>query len=536
MDRSFLLPSRTHPTISELGETLFRDLVLQDEQLEAQIVNGILYLFAAERRYNGADRQQQLLKASIEMVHKLHVYSKMFEPRFLEASKTFYDAMAKDLVAKDDLATYVSTCDSFRIDELARCGYFDLDSRTKRDLVVIMDDSLVKEQVDVLTKLLDFAKLLDVNDIDTLDKLFTLLQRVDCHVKLRNAWETYIKSSGTSIVLDDERDGEMVVRLLELKTKLDEIWRTAFHKHEELGHVLRESFASFINERKKESRGGSSSKPGEMIAKHVDLLLRGGSKAIPATLIPSTAPGKRLPSALSSIGSGRNFGEEEDDVDMVGNDEDAELNQQLDAVLDLFRFIEGKDVFEAFYKKDLARRLLMARSASADAERTMLARLKNECGSGFTHNLEQMFKDVDLARDEMASYKAMRVQRGHSEPSRLDLNVNVLSEAAWPTYPNIPVTVPDDISRAIADYEDHYKKKHTGRRLTWKHSLAHCVLRAHFPKGNKELGVSSFQAIVLLLFNNLSEGEFLSYAQIQSATGLSKYPPFSSPKSSQPPY
>jgi cullin-4 len=33
-------------------------------------------------------------------------------------------------------------------------------------------------------------------------------------------------------------------------------------------------------------------------------------------------------------------------------------------------------VFEAFYKKDLARRLLMGRSASADAERSMLSRLK----------------------------------------------------------------------------------------------------------------------------------------------------------------
>jgi hypothetical protein len=42
----------------------------------------------------------------------------------------------------------------------------------------------------------------------------------------------------------------------------------------------------------------------------------------------------------------------------------------------LFRFIHGKDVFEAFYKKDLAKRLLVGKSASVDAEKSMLSKLK----------------------------------------------------------------------------------------------------------------------------------------------------------------
>ena len=36
----------------------------------------------------------------------------------------------------------------------------------------------------------------------------------------------------------------------------------------------------------------------------------------------------------------------------------------------------GKDVFEAFYKKDLAKRLLVGKSASVDAERSFLSKLK----------------------------------------------------------------------------------------------------------------------------------------------------------------
>ena len=48
----------------------------------------------------------------------------------------------------------------------------------------------------------------------------------------------------------------------------------------------------------------------------------------------------------------------------------------MDRVLILFRYIQGKDVFEAFYKRDLAKRLLLNKSASFDAEKSMLSKLK----------------------------------------------------------------------------------------------------------------------------------------------------------------
>jgi cullin-4 len=65
----------------------------------------------------------------------------------------------------------------------------------------------------------------------------------------------------------------------------------------------------------------------------------------------------------------------------------------------IFRFIQGKDVFEAFYKKRLAKRLLLGKCASEEAEKAMIAKLKQECGSAFTIKLEGMFKDMDLSDD-----------------------------------------------------------------------------------------------------------------------------------------
>lgn len=69
----------------------------------------------------------------------------------------------------------------------------------------------------------------------------------------------------------------------------------------------------------------------------------------------------------------------------------------LDKAMMLFRYLEEKDVFERYYKQHLAKRLLLNKSASDDAEKNMISRLKTECGCQFTCKLEGMFKDISVS-------------------------------------------------------------------------------------------------------------------------------------------
>jgi cullin 3 len=84
-------------------------------------------------------------------------------------------------------------------------------------------------------------------------------------------------------------------------------------------------------------------------------------------------------------------------------------DQEVEAVLEksiiVFRFLTEKDVFERYYKTHLAKRLLLGRSVSDDAERGMLAKLKIECGYQFTQKLEGMFYDMKISNDTMQAYK-----------------------------------------------------------------------------------------------------------------------------------
>ena len=196
-----------------------------------------------------------------------------------------------------------------------------------------------------------------------------------------------------------------------------------------------------------------------------------------------------------------------------------ELEALLDAVLLLFRFLSGKDVFEAFYKKDLAKRLLLHRSASTDAEKSMLAKLKGECGAQFTSKMEGMFRDMDLSRDVTTAF---RDACGAGAPSGVETSVSVLTAGFWPSYPADDVALPPELDTLQTQFTDFYLSKHGGRKLAWRHALGSCVLRARFAScGVREVAVSVFQTAVLMLFNDVpTAGGSLAFGDIKAATRL----------------
>lgn len=64
---------------------------------------------------------------------------------------------------------------------------------------------------------------------------------------------------------------------------------------------------------------------------------------------------------------------------------------------------------------------------SDDGERTVLVKLKTECGYQFTSKLESMFTDIKTSRDMMQEYKAHVQEHGQAaQASEVDLAVQVL--------------------------------------------------------------------------------------------------------------
>jgi cullin-4 len=508
LDRSFLLNAKDLNQLEDLGIKQFRHALFtktkgsDGQAFGVKVVAGMCDLVGFDREGQDDLFDADLLRESILMLHIFGTYTKSFEPVFQNRSNEYLKEFASRMTSSS-MRDYITSCENLLARETTRCEKYNFDSTTKRSLLDAAHSIIVEQQSDILLDPAGLARIIDDNSMSSLKALYQLLTLSNIQDKLKAPFENYIKTIGSSIISDRQKVDEMVIRLLELKRSLDLIIRDSFKKDESFSYSLREAFGNFINDRKNTAVwGGNTSKVGEMIAKYMDLLLRQGLKGVPQSLA-ADAKDREASEKQGESSTG---------------DQDAELDWQLEQALELFRFIEGKDVFEAFYKKDLARRLLMARSASQDAERNMLAKLKVECGHSFTYNLEQMFKDQALVTEEMKSYNEWLPSSG--KPS-LSLSVSVLSAAAWPTYPDVEVTVPIEVARQIERFDKYYKLRHTGRRLTWKHSLAHSVITARFSKGPpKEISVSAFQAIVLLLFNDIDPGEGLSYSSIKATTRL----------------
>ncbi|XP_063395536.1 cullin-4A [Cydia fagiglandana] len=464
LDRTYVLQNPSIHSIWDMGLDLFRHHIAMNTLIQTRTVDGLLLLIERERGGDAVDIS--LLKSLLRMLSDLQIYQDAFEHKFLQATERLYAAEGQRLVRELAVPSYLAHVEKRLREENERLLHY-LDPSTKWQLIHTIERMLLSEHLTaILSKGLE--ALMDGPRHSDLTTLYNLFSRVkDGLNELCSHFNAYIKKKGRTIVIEPERDKSMVAELLDFKEQLDHVVATCFQRNDKFLYSMREAFEYFINQRQ--------NKPAELIAKFVDVKLRAGNKE--AT--------------------------------------EEELERLLDKIMVLFRFIHGKDVFEAFYKKDLAKRLLVGKSASVDAEKSMLSKLKQECGGGFTCKLEGMFKDMELSKDINITYKQHLA--GTPDNSGLELSVYILTMGFWPTYGTAEARLPAALTRQQDHFTKFYLGKHSGRKLTWQPMLGHCVLRAHFAQGNKELQVSLFQALVLLLFN---EGDNLSFEEIKTATNI----------------
>ena len=134
---------------------------------------------------------------------------------------------------------------------------------------------------------------------------------------------------------------------------------------------------------------------------------------------------------------------------------DQDVEVVLDKCMVLFRFLEEKDVFERYYKQHLAKRLLLGKSQSDDQEKSMISKLKTECGCQFTSKLEGMFKDMAVSNTLMEEFTMDQQSRPPSHVPSIDLFVRVLTTGYWPTQiASQNVILPDEASRAFSFYQE----------------------------------------------------------------------------------
>ena len=268
-------------------------------------------------------------------------HNTIFATPYIASSKAYYDQEGHRLLGSQPpdsasaisseqeplpIPAYLAHIQRRLAEEAERCDLVAGQS-LKGDIIRAVEESLVQTHTATMIQR-GLSGLLDEERAEELSAMYSLFGRVRALLPLRTAFGEHVKTRGSAIIADTTRDDAMVDRLIALQSSVGGIISRAFASDADFVHASREAFKIAVNARQ--------NKPAEMIAKYIDAKMRSGNKAM----------------------------------------SDEELENTFRSVLTLFRYCQGKDIFEAFYKKDFAKRLLLNKSASSDAEKNMLLKLK----------------------------------------------------------------------------------------------------------------------------------------------------------------
>jgi cullin 3 len=453
------------------------------------------------------------------------LYLTSFEPLFLETSQKFYHSEGQTLLRTADAGTFCRLTKKRIQEESERCRST-LSPLTLGKIKAVIEQQMIKDYMRdvILLPGSGVRFMLDNDRLDELEMIYDLISKVDPHkLELKTAVQKRIYESGTDInksattnaqippansaappaeKADAEKgDGEnkappinqqtaaaikWVNEVLVLKEKYDNVLAIAFNSDRGLQTAFTRSFSDFIN---------AFNRSSEYLSLFFDENMKKGIK-----------------------------GKTESEVDLL-----------LDQGITLLRYIQDKDMFERYYKKHLSRRLLMKRSISMDAERQMISKMKLEVGNSFTQKIEAMFKDMTVSRDLSTKYKQHVTQLGDPDPKRAELEVQVLTSTMWPLetmgqsnmdeQPKATCIFPPAIDKIRHGFEKFYLDEHSGRKLFWQPYMGTADIRAYFPESkgkqkNRELNVSTYAMVILLLFNDLPAGESYTCEEIQAKTNI----------------
>jgi cullin 1 len=464
-------------------------------KVHEKVMEAVLNLI--EKQRNGETIEQSQIKSIVDSFvslgldendstkSTLEVYRFYFEKPFIAATRVYYENESRQFVAENSVVEYMKKAEARLDEEKARVGLY-LHPDITKHLTDTCLEVLVTAHSDLLRD--EFQVLMDNERQDDLARMYRLLSRIkDGLDPLRAKFETHVRKAGLAAVEKVVADGEnfepkmYVDALLQVHTRYQNLVNEAFNGESEFVRSLDNACREFVN-RNKVCKASSTKSP-ELLARYTDSLLKKGSKAT----------------------------------------EESELEEMLVQIMTVFKYIEDKDVFQKFYSKMLAKRLVHVSSVSDDAETSMISKLKEACGFEYTNKLQRMFQDIQISKDLNASYKDWQDDFLDDDDRKklVDSHFQILGTGFWPLNPpSTDFLAPPEIVKTAERFQNFYFDKHSGRKLTWLWQLCKGEIKANYIKNAKvpyTFQVSTYQMGILLLFN---ENDTLKYEDIQNSTSL----------------
>ncbi|XP_021906976.1 cullin-1 [Carica papaya] len=486
LDRYFIA-RRSLPALNEVGLTCFRDLVYQE--IHCKVRDAVITLIDKEREGEQIDRAllKNVLGIFVEIgMGQMDRYEEDFEGHMLQDSGAYYSRKASNWILEDSCPDYLLKSEECLKKERERVAHYLHSSSEPKLVEKVQHELLVVYATQLLEKEHSGCRsLLKDDKVDDLSRMYRLYYKIIKGLEpVATIFKQHITAEGAALVQQAEdaatnqptnasgvQEQVLIRNIIELHDKYMAYVTDCFLNHTLFHKALKEAFEIFCNK----TVAGSSS--AELLATFCDnILKKGGSEKL----------------------------------------SDEAIEETLEKVVKLLAYISDKDLFAEFYRKKLARRLLFDRSANDDHERSILTKLKQQCGAQFTSKMEGMVTDLTLARENQNNFEDYLSNNPAAHPG-IDLTVTVLTTGFWPSYKSFDINLPTEMVKCVEVFKGFYETKTKHRKLSWIYSLGTCHINGKFEQKTIELIVSTYQAAVLLLFNSADR---LSYSEIMAQLNL----------------
>eukprot|EP00920_Eleutheroschizon_duboscqi_P029138 GHVT01070551.1.p1 GENE.GHVT01070551.1~~GHVT01070551.1.p1 ORF type:complete len:627 (-),score=20.04 GHVT01070551.1:112-1992(-) len=470
LDRDYISTTKYTP-VYNLGHAVYKEIILYDDKIGPRLRDSLLSSIKLEREGRAANKV--VMRNVIAMLVELSIpaanstlYTDFFELEFLQQTREFYSREA-EMYLNYSVPEFLEKAETRMLEERQRVDDY-LHHSTLSSLEALMDDVWIKPHYTALGKspTSGMAALYYDDKINDVWRMYRLFCRLPAAVaEMKTALKDSIIALGEDIRKDSSivnQPLEVIERILALKAKYDRFHMLSFYGCQDVATCIKTAFETFINK---------DIRVPQFLSMYIDDMLKKSIKGL----------------------------------------SEAAAEQRMDQAIVIFRYISDKDVFESYYKQHLAKRLLQRRSLSEEHERSMISKLKSECGYQYAAKMEGMFKDLGTSEHIMREYSPALSNR---DRLNVRLEAKVLTTGIWPCSEPADVLPPPELQPILKHFETFYLSMHTGRRIKWNLSLGGAEVRANLPKGVHDLAVSTYQLIILYQFNRQDSYSFMELLEL----------------------